>query len=82
MFGAFTIGKKILRRTTKSLEYLKFASVKQNKFQDYNIACMIYNQHWNKSKSVAGDRPIDEGYVTELGQDNKTKDGIQQEKAK
>ena len=32
MFGAFTIGKKILRRTTKSLEYLKFASVKQNKF--------------------------------------------------
>jgi hypothetical protein len=31
MYGAFTIGKKILRRTTKSLEYLKFSSIKENK---------------------------------------------------
>lgn len=31
MYGAFTIGKKVLRRTTKSVEYLKFAYVKQNK---------------------------------------------------
>lgn len=43
---------------------------------------MIYNQHKRKSISIAGDQPNDEGYVTELGQENKTKDGIMQEKAK
>ena len=43
---------------------------------------MLFNQKSNKSKSVAGDLPFNEGYVTELGLVDKSRQGQLQEKAK
>lgn len=72
---SFTLGKKVLRRTRQSEEYLNFVKIKQSKQDDYNRACRLFKQRTNKSKSIAGDHPFAEGYVTELGLDNKTREG-------
>lgn len=72
---SFSIGKKVVRRTKKSAEYRGFEAIKKTKENNYDMGCMLFRQKMNKSKSVAGDCPVTEGYVVELGMDNKTKDG-------
>lgn len=79
---SFCLGKKVVRRTRKSAEYLAYAAIKKGKQDDYDRGCMLYNQYMHKSKSISGDCPLPEGYVTELGMDNKSKDGIMLEKTK
>ena len=40
---SFVLGKKVLRRTRQSQEYLGFVRIKQSKQDDYNRACRLYH---------------------------------------
>jgi hypothetical protein len=76
---AFTLGKKVIRRTTKSQEYLKLAKSKQEKQDALEHAMVLHKQYLQRSNSVGVSKPLLEGYVTEFGQDNKSIDGKKQE---
>jgi len=69
------IGKPLIRRTRKSKEYQNFVKVKDAREELYQHTLILHKQSKNKSKSIAGSRPKQEGYVKMLGDDNKIKNG-------